>query len=232
MTNLYLVLTGIVLILIGSEAGQAFANTMSYTIKSSVIIISTPPLCSTNISHFDNFIQGTKNNQMLVGTNKNDMITGFENSLIFGKAGNDCLVGGDGNNLLEGGPGNDVIIGGTGINVIFTGNGDNIVKGGSSDDLIFFGHGHNIIDGGSGKNYCIGNSSHSVITNCIVLSHSNGEHGSHDDDKIKEILSNVGFFQGKKHDIPSWMKTNLTWWNAGKISDDDLASEVLYLIRS
>src|SRR6267143_2204078 len=194
-----------------------------------VIVPPIPPLCNANISHFDHFFFGTKNNQRLDGTNQNDLIIGFKNTKIDGKAGDDCLVGGNGNNHVEGGPGNDVIMGGSGLNIIFTGNGNNIVKGGPSNDIIFFGNGHNTIDGGSGINYCIGNSSKSIIINCIVISHSHGEHGSHDNDKIIGLLSELEFSDIKKHGLPSWMKTDLDWWNAGKTSDDNLRSEIHYL---
>jgi len=140
------------------------------------IILPIPPLCKANISHIDHFFPGTKDNERLFGTNQNDLIIGFKNTSIQGKAGDDCLVGGDGKNRIHGGPGNDVIIGGSGPNIIFTGNGNNIIMGGTSNDTIFFGKGHNIIDGGSGKNYCIGNPSNSIIINCNVISHSYSKH--------------------------------------------------------
>jgi hypothetical protein len=212
-----------------SVFGLPVTDKMTTVTGKVTIALPIPSLCKANISHFDNFFLGTKNNQRLVGTNQNDLIIGFKNTLIYGKAGDDCLVGGNGNNLIEGGPGNDVIIGGSGLNIIFTGNGNNIVKGGPSNDIIFFGHGHNIIDGGTGKNYCIGNRSNSIIINCLVISHSHGEHGSHDNDKIIDILSDIEFSEGKRHGLPSWMKTDLDWWNAGKTSDDELSSEIHYL---
>src|SRR2546428_13386590 len=72
------------------------------------IVLPIPPLCKTNIRHIDHFFLGTKDNQLLFGTNQNDLIIGFKNPSIQGKAGDDCLFGGNGKNRMNAGPGNNV----------------------------------------------------------------------------------------------------------------------------
>ena len=195
--------------------------------KGQVIILPVTDICKTYISHFDHIITGTKDYQRLVGTNQNDLIIGFKNTWIDGENGDDCLKGGNGKNVIKGENGNDVILGGTGDNLIFTGKGNNIVKGGPANDIIFFGNGHNTIDGGPGKNYCVGNPKNSIITNCIVISHHEDRHFTHESREILEDI--LGHVDVDRH-IPSWTKKNLDWWENGKISDDDLASGMKYLL--
>ena len=199
----------------------------SANVKGQVTILPVADICKTYISHFDHTIIGTKDYQRLIGTNQNDLIIGFKNTWIDGENGDDCLKGGNGKNVIKGENGNDVILGGTGDNLIFTGKGNNIVKGGPANDIIFFGNGHNTIDGGPGKNYCVGNPKNSIITNCIVISHHEDRHFTHDSREILEDI--LGHVDVDRH-IPSWTKKNLDWWENGKISDDDLASGMKYLL--
>ncbi|SMH71318.1 exported protein of unknown function [Candidatus Nitrosotalea okcheonensis] len=224
----YFICSIILLALIIVQIDQAAA----VTVKSTVLII--PTLCKGHIDHLDHMFFATRNDEKLKGTDQNDLMVGFENTLIFGKGGDDCLVGGHGNNALMGGHDNNVILGGSGINIIFVGNGNNVIVGGPTNDVIFFGKGNNIIDGGTGQNYCIGKINHSIIVNCTVVS----QHEHHDEkpskDDIKNIIlnfisgNNLPNSDGKPNNIPSWIKKDLSWWENDSISNDDLTSLLHY----
>jgi hypothetical protein len=53
---------------------------------------------------------GSKNNELILGTPGNDVIDG--------KNGDDCIVGGDGNDMLYGDNDNDVLVGGPGFDTL------------------------------------------------------------------------------------------------------------------
>ncbi|MEO0848737.1 MAG: hypothetical protein AAFY50_20230, partial [Cyanobacteria bacterium J06648_1] len=69
-------------------------------------------------------MNGTANNDALLGTNSHDLINGLEgNDLLDGLGGNDTLNGDEGNDTLYGGAGNDRLDAGTGNNYVDGGMG-------------------------------------------------------------------------------------------------------------
>ena len=94
-------------------------------------------------------IFGTAGNNILRGTNGNDLIFGFGGSdIIFGSNGNDCLVGGAGNDGIFGSNGDDVILGGE---------GNDYLDGSNGNDRIFSGEGNDVVDASNGNDYVEGN---------------------------------------------------------------------------
>ncbi|MEM9922211.1 MAG: hypothetical protein AAF915_00395 [Cyanobacteria bacterium P01_D01_bin.50] len=75
------------------------------------------------------FINGTQNNDSLLGTAELDF--------IYGREGNDRLEGRNNNDFLDGGAGKDTLIGGNGNDVLFGGLNDDILRGGAGDDIFF-----------------------------------------------------------------------------------------------
>ncbi len=232
----YLICSIILAVFVTVQIDQATAATVK--VKATVLII--PTLCKDHIDHFDHMFFATRNNERLKGTDQNDLMVGFENTLIFGKDGNDCLVGGHGDNAIIGGHDNDVILGSSGTDIIFVGNGNNVIVGGPTNDVIFFGKGNNIIDGGLGQNYCIGQINNSVIVNCTVVSqheHHNGDR--HAKDEVGNII--LDFISGnnstssgdkKLNNTPSWVKKDLSWWTNDSISNEDLTSLLQYFFAN
>ena len=87
-------------------------------------------------------INGTPENDNLIGTANNDDITGLDgDDLLEGRAGNDNLKGQNGDDTLSGAGGNDILNGGI---------GDNVLNGGTGNDLISFEAGANTVDAGEG----------------------------------------------------------------------------------
>ena len=86
-----------------------------------------------------NSITGTKGNDNLIGTDRQDSITaGQGDDLLDGRSSNDILRGGSGNDTLLGQDGNDKISGGSGDDTLVGGSGRDIVRGGSGADLFEF----------------------------------------------------------------------------------------------
>ncbi len=80
--------------------------------------------------------------QNVIGTNKNDHITGqLENNMLKGLGGKDKLSGEDGNDKLFGGAGKDNLIGGKGKDILDGGKGNDTLRGGSGADVFVFGAG-------------------------------------------------------------------------------------------
>ena len=98
------------------------------------------------IARGDQAINGTSDDDVLVGDEGFDTINGFDgndfldgldgNDEVFGGAGNDQLFGGNGDDFLAGGSGNDQLDGGAGANRLFGGSGnDQIFSSGSGDEI-------------------------------------------------------------------------------------------------
>ena len=95
-------------------------------------------------------IVGTAGNDVLVGTNKADVIAGL--------GGNDTVEGGNGADVICGGAGNDVIGGGNGVDWITGGDGDDIITAGNGDDTVLGGPGDDRIEGNNGDDFLDGES--------------------------------------------------------------------------
>ncbi|MGF1476571.1 MAG: calcium-binding protein [Geminicoccaceae bacterium] len=95
---------------------------------------------------------GTPGNDMLTGTDENDVIFGREgDDEIQGLDGDDQLRGDEGNDTIEGGPGEDNLSGGIGDDTLIGDTGDDDKRGGPGADLIIWnnGDGSDRMDGGA-----------------------------------------------------------------------------------
>ncbi|MBD2359688.1 ExeM/NucH family extracellular endonuclease [Anabaena minutissima FACHB-250] len=93
-------------------------------------------------------IIGTPGNDILTGTNKNDLIRGL--------GGNDTLLGGNGDDTLYGDNGNDTILSGNGNDTLYSGDGDDYLDGGNGNDTLYGGDGDDYLDGGNGNDTLYG----------------------------------------------------------------------------
>ena len=88
-------------------------------------------------------LEGTINDDTLIGGDGNDS--------IFGQDGNDSIFGGGGNDIIDGANGNDSIDGGEGNDTLIGFFGDDSINGGSGDDILIGFSGSNILIGGEGN---------------------------------------------------------------------------------
>ena len=97
----------------------------------------------------DEDVQGSAENDALVGLGGNDMIDGKRgNDIIDGSEGDDYLIGGQGDDILKGGAGNDVIEGNTGNDSIDSSEGDDYLFGGPGPNTLTSGPGNDTLIGG------------------------------------------------------------------------------------
>ena len=100
-------------------------------------------------------INGTKNDDTLVGSSGNDTIKGAAgNDSLLGGSGNDKIDGGAGNDGILGGADNDYLVGGTGNDTIVGELGNDTIAGGTGSDLIYYTSvldGHDVIIGFDGN---------------------------------------------------------------------------------
>ncbi len=84
---------------------------------------------------FINIIDGTPDNDLLVGTPGSDRINGFDgNDLLLGRDSDDILNGGSGNDSLFGHNSNDSLLGGDGQDFLVGETGDDFLDGGADND--------------------------------------------------------------------------------------------------
>jgi PAP2 superfamily/RTX calcium-binding nonapeptide repeat (4 copies) len=87
-------------------------------------------------------INGTNENDNLMGTNEADTIFGFNgNDSLQGLEGNDLLDASNGNDYLWGGDGQDTLNGGNGNDYLYTSPGHDDLIGGKGDDVFVLGIG-------------------------------------------------------------------------------------------
>jgi hypothetical protein len=108
---------------------------------------------SHNHHHFKKkFVFGTPEDDVLNGTNRDDIMFGFK--------GDDEIAAGNGNDTVFAGRGDDHVDAGAGNDTVFAGHGDDHVEGGAGnddlhgeegDDLVEGGTGNDDVDGGSGN---------------------------------------------------------------------------------
>ncbi len=90
-----------------------------------------------------NVIEGTSNNNSILGSSDNDFISGLAgNDNILGNAGDDVIVGGEGNDRLLGNLGADILDGGADNDILISGSGDDILDGGRGNDTLIAGSGN------------------------------------------------------------------------------------------
>jgi uncharacterized protein len=113
----------------------------------------------------DDIIHGTNGNDVIVGLGGNDIIYGGNgNDVICGNAGNDTLYGGNGNDVLLGGTGNDVLDGANGDDTLYGGDGIDTLDGGNDNDSLNGGRGDDILNGGNGNDLLIGEIGSDILT--------------------------------------------------------------------
>jgi Ca2+-binding RTX toxin-like protein len=83
-------------------------------------------------------INGNGGNNLLIGTDDPDTISG--------RAGNDTLFGDGNNDTLFGGSGNDRLYGGEGTDRLFGGDGNDLLSGGGGNDSLDGGNGNDTVD--------------------------------------------------------------------------------------
>lgn len=118
----------------------------------------------------DDWLEGGRNKDVIVAGNGDNVVYGYDgddqitagigNDLVDGGAGNDKIhagagdnevYGGDGNDTINANGGNDHVEGGDGNDVINAGDGNNFVSGDGGNDQISTGAGDDVIDGGDGN---------------------------------------------------------------------------------
>ena len=81
-------------------------------------------------------INGTNQNDTLIGTREADRIEGLNgNDSLYGLGGDDQLDGSNGNDILRGGTGNDKLLGRNGNDHLYAGKGRDTLTGGNGDDI-------------------------------------------------------------------------------------------------
>jgi Ca2+-binding RTX toxin-like protein len=99
----------------------------------------------------DDVINGTNGNDVIVGLGGNDIINGGNgNDVICGNAGDDTINGGNGIDLLFGSFGNDTLNGGNGNDILSGDSGDDHLSGNNGDDSLTGGAGADSFSGNSG----------------------------------------------------------------------------------
>lgn len=133
------------------DAGNEFQNTNAVFDLKIGIAIAIPDECR-HIAFDGDPIFGTEGDDIINGTNVNNLIYGFEgNDYINGGNGDDCLVGGLGNDTVFGSNGDDVIFGNEGDDFLHGGNGHDVIFGNEGNDEIYGGNGDDFINTGSGN---------------------------------------------------------------------------------
>lgn len=119
-------------------------------------------------------LNGALNNiENVIGTAKNDDVSGnFSSNKLDGKAGddtlsgdggNDTLLGGNGDDKLSGGTGRDKLKGGDGRDTLIGGEGSDKLKGGKGVDSLYGGDGNDTLAGGKGNDHLNGGKDNDVI---------------------------------------------------------------------
>lgn len=112
-----------------------------------VTLLDLQPRCNGLIAT----IVGTTGNDVINGTNGNDVIVGLGgNDTINGGNGNDIICGDGGNDILNGGNGMDTLFGGFGNDTLNGNNGNDSLDGGGNNDTLAGNNGDDTLTGGTG----------------------------------------------------------------------------------
>lgn len=96
-------------------------------------------------------IEGTPDDDTLVGTSLGESITAFEgNDVVTALGGNDTLSLGAGDDWADAGDGDDQVLAGDGHDRVSGGNGADRLEGGNGNDQLFGDAGADYLDGGAG----------------------------------------------------------------------------------
>jgi len=152
---------------ISSDATRGTTGTIAYN-DNSITVLVGESFCGRTIDQF-NVIDGTSNDDVLIGTIHDDLIRGLDgDDVIVGQAGNDCLIGGDDDDTIIAGAGNDTITGNQGNDLLFGAAGDDRILGGQNNDVLFGGLGDDFLDGGASFDSCSGGPGTNTVTSCEV----------------------------------------------------------------
>lgn len=131
-------------------AGSVFTGSQKFSMKPFEVVEIKMPLFSGSQ------ILGTNGQDLLYGTESNDIIFGFSGEdEIHSGAGNDLIYLGGRSNFVYSGPGDDEIHGGFGKDFIYGYEGSDQIFGGEGDDEIYAGSGENVIFGNEGDDFIV-----------------------------------------------------------------------------
>jgi hypothetical protein len=100
-------------------------------------------------------ITGTRGDDQLRGTSRDDVICGLGgDDRIDGGGGDDAVFGDAGDDAIDGGTGEDTLYGGGGDDRLAGGDSDDVLSGGPGDDRLAGGAGADHHEGGEGTNRC------------------------------------------------------------------------------
>jgi uncharacterized protein len=109
-------------------------------------------------------INGTNGNDVIVGLGGNDVINGGNgDDVICGYAGNDTLNGGSGNDTLLGSYGTDTLNGQNGLDTLDGGDDNDTLSGGNDPDTLNGGNGNDSLGGGSGDDVLNGGADNDAL---------------------------------------------------------------------
>jgi Ca2+-binding RTX toxin-like protein len=149
-------------------------------------------------------INGTNNNDDILGTIKNDT--------IYGKDGNDTIWGWDGNDSLHGDKGHDALLGENGNDNLYGKDGDDYLEGGPGNDNL---HGDN------GWDYLVGNAGKDTLKGGLGVTWAYGDEG---DDSVYYNPS-----KGKLEDLAATNELASSYLNGGNGKDVlNLFNDVTY----
>jgi Ca2+-binding RTX toxin-like protein len=124
---------------------------LSYEKEFTIAVNGTASVVFNGTLDAVNNITGTANKDRIVGGNLNDVLFGLGgNDKIFGGNGKDIIYGGTGNDTLNGENGDDFIYGEIGNDRLNGGDGNDNLLGGEGDDTLSAGAGNDVISAGSG----------------------------------------------------------------------------------
>lgn len=107
--------------------------------------------------HSINQIDGTADNDDILGSVRNDLIKADSgNDLIVARGGDDVIHGGGGNDRIDAGAGNDVVYADAGDDFVLAGEGDDTVYGELGNDALFGEAGNDVLSGGQGNDLLYG----------------------------------------------------------------------------
>src|SRR5690242_3083990 len=116
-----------------------------------------------------NVIRGTRNADVLVGTDHRDLVLAF--------AGDDQISTGGARDVIYAGPGNDSVDAGPGFDRIFGGTGDDTINAGTGRSIVWGGDGNDTITGGTGRNWLHGGRDNDSVTGGPLRDHLWGGFG-------------------------------------------------------
>jgi Ca2+-binding RTX toxin-like protein len=120
------------------------------------IVLPNPP-CA-------NAIRGSRDDDVLIGTDFGDRLVGAEGSdLLRAGHGDDCLEGGSHIDVLDGGPGNDRLLGGLGRDRLLGGPGNDVLTGGHGNDYLTGSTGDDVVNPGKGRDRALGGAGNDTI---------------------------------------------------------------------